>query len=798
LGFRRLPIGVPAFSCSFESTSVNLRSFFSSIKGRPFWSLLTLIVVATALPIIFSSYVMYSRLIENEKVGIRQSLLINARTLAGLVDNEIETHIAIGLTLARSSSLQQSNLGVFWNEARMAMEIVPGSTLSLSSPDGQMILSTSLPMETALPLSPDPNLIALALASKAPQVSNVTTDPISKRLTAYVEVPVFRQGEPLYVIAITLPPSRFLELINNKFNRGEIVGIVDRNKKFVARIPDHQAKLGVNASAGWSAAMDLAPEGFARNKVLEGDWSITGYAQTKHAWTVGVAQLERVIDSPTSNILRSSVALFAAFAALSFALVFAVARNANGSMKAIAQSARELGHGQRVEELKAPFAEAQTISRALAQASVELANRREALARLNSGLESKVAERTQELVAEMARRETAETTLRQAQKIETIGQLTGGIAHDFNNMLTIIMGNLDTVQRRIKNLDGGLVLAKPVEAALQGSRNAARLTHRLLAFSRQQALEPNALALNSVISGMSDMLIRSVGEAIKIETVTSAGLWLVFADANQVENSLVNLVVNARDAMPNGGKITIETANVYLDQTYANQFGDIEAGQYVLLSVTDSGAGIAADKIEKIFEPFFTTKAPGKGTGLGLSMIHGFLKQSGGHVRVYSELGHGTTVKLYFPRLLESKLVVSVPAGPFLTVVEPPRAKPGETILLVEDDPGVREFSIGVLEDLGYNVIAAVDGTEAFDFYKKAKRVDLLFTDVVLGGEWNGRQLADEILKLEPSLPVLFTTGYTSNAIFHQGRLDSGVNLLNKPFTLRDVAEKIRFVLDSK
>jgi signal transduction histidine kinase len=240
--------------------------------------------------------------------------------------------------------------------------------------------------------------------------------------------------------------------------------------------------------------------------------------------------------------------------------------------------------------------------------------------------------------------------------MESIGQLTGGIAHDFNNMLTIIMGNLDTLQRRLKSIDNSAILNRPIEAALQGARNAAKLTHRLLAFSRQQALEPVSLGLNTVVASLADMLARTVGEIVKVEVVAGAGLWPVFADLNQVENSLINLAINSRDAMIDGGKLTIETANAFLDEAYVAQFGDLKAGQYVMLSVSDTGTGIPRETLDRVFEPFFTTKDHGKGTGLGLAMVYGFVKQSQGHIRIYSELQQGTTVKIYFPRHIEAAL----------------------------------------------------------------------------------------------------------------------------------------------
>lgn len=403
----------------------------------------------------------------------------------------------------------------------------------------------------------------------------------------------------------------------------------------------------------------------------------------------------------------------------------------------------------------------------------------------------------QSLKNEASQRAAMEQTLRQSQKMEAVGQLTGGVAHDFNNLLQIILGNLEIALRKITNAEGvaqpfAHSIEKHVASAIQGGKSAAQLTHRLLAFSRQQPLAPKVVDLNKLVGGMSDLLRRSVTEEIDVEFVASAGTWRANVDVNQLENAILNLVINARDAMPEGGKITIETGNAYLDDSYAARFGDIKAGQYALLTVADTGGGIPAELMDKVFEPFFTTKAVGSGSGLGLAMVHGFVKQSGGHIRVYSEPGEGTSIKLYFPRSIEAP-IASGPVETAAAAVELPRAKSGETVLVVEDNEGVRLYATAVLEDLGYRVSAAGDAAEGL---KLIDGVDLLFTDVILPGGKNGRVLAEEVAKLRPELPVLFTTGYTRNAIVHHGRLDANVMLLSKPYSQLDLARKIREALD--
>jgi signal transduction histidine kinase/CheY-like chemotaxis protein len=423
------------------------------------------------------------------------------------------------------------------------------------------------------------------------------------------------------------------------------------------------------------------------------------------------------------------------------------------------------------------------------------------LGRLTLHYVNRLADRTAELEHETERRRQSEATLVQALKMEAVGQLTGGIAHDFNNMLTIIIGNLDTMQRRVREAAEGsrelaAGLARPIEMALQGARSATELTHRLLAFARRQALAPAAADLNRLVAGMSELLRRTVGEAIAIETVLAGGLWATLVDANQLENALINLVVNARDAMPKGGRVTIETANAYLDEAYAARFGDVAAGQYVMLTVSDTGSGIAPEVLPRLFEPFFTTKPGSEGSGLGLAMVHGFVKQSGGHVRIYSEVGQGTTVKIYLPRLAQAETALAAPAERAPSAAGAPRATQAETILLVEDNDRVREYARAALDELGYRVVEARDADEALRVIAAGTRVDLLFTDVVLGSGLNGRDLANRITAQVAGLPVLFTTGYTRNAIVHHGRLDAGVHLLDKPYTQQDLGRRIRELLD--
>ena len=390
---------------------------------------------------------------------------------------------------------------------------------------------------------------------------------------------------------------------------------------------------------------------------------------------------------------------------------------------------------------------------------------------------------------DVTERRELDARLRQSQKLEAVGMLTGGVAHDFNNLLTVILGNAEALS---ENLAHDQRLRGLAEMTTNAAERAAELTNRLLAFARRQPLEPKAVDVNKLITGLDPMLRRTLGEHIEIETVGNPGLWPALIDPNQLENAVLNLAINARDAMPEGGRLTFESGNVSLDEDYASMHEEVTPGQYVMLAISDSGSGMDRDTLRRAFEPFFTTKGVGSGSGLGLSMVYGFVKQSLGHVKIYSELGHGTTVKLYLPMAgadLDASRRQEIPAEP---------AKGSERILLVEDNPLVRSHVCKQLEGLGYHVVSVTNGVEAVATLTRLGDFDLLFTDVVMPGGMNGRQLADEARKLRPGMPVLFTSGYTQNAIVHHGRLDRGVHLLNKPFRLSELAAKVRTVIDER
>ncbi|WP_285018779.1 response regulator [Novosphingobium sp. fls2-241-R2A-195] len=402
----------------------------------------------------------------------------------------------------------------------------------------------------------------------------------------------------------------------------------------------------------------------------------------------------------------------------------------------------------------------------------------ETLRELNATLEARV-------IAEIDERRQAEVKLAQAQKMETVGKLTGGVAHDFNNLLQVISGNL---QLLAKDVSGNERAEARLTNALAGVTRGSKLASQLLAFGRRQALEPKVVNVSRFVRGMDDMLRRAIGEGIELETIVGGGLWNTYIDPVQVENAILNLAINSRDAMDGQGRLTIEVGNAHLDTEYALTHDEVTPGQYVMLAVSDTGTGMSREIIDKVFEPFFSTKGEGKGSGLGLSMVYGFVKQSGGHIKIYSEPGEGTTIKLYLPRSMESEdIEVQVDNGPIVGGTE--------TVLVVEDDEEVRATVVEMLTDLGYRVLKAPDAGAALIVIESGVPIDLLFTDVVMPGTLKSPELARKARERLPCIAVLFTSGYTENSIVHGGKLDAGVELLSKPYTREALARRLRHVI---
>ena len=531
------------------------------------------------------------------------------------------------------------------------------------------------------------------------------------------------------------------------------------------------------------ADMDSDADGFT----IRGDWAAPGSPSIVGRYRLtdfGVKALERLhAGQPlilNDNVREIAPHEAATFQAMGIAATICIPLVKAGRLTALMAIHHRDPHNWSEAELRLINAVAER-----SWAHVERVRAVQALADLNASLEQRVEERTRQLLE-------AEEALRQSQKMEAVGQLTGGIAHDFNNLLTIVMGSTDIARRALEAGETSRI-ARSLDNAQKGAERAAALTQRLLAFSRRQPLAPKAIDAGLLVAGMSDLISRSLGETIALDVVAAPYLWRAEADPNQLENTILNLAVNARDAMPGGGRLTVQTANATIDtQEAAAQF-ELTPGDYVVITVSDTGEGMSRETLARVFEPFFTTKEVGKGTGLGLSQVYGFVKQSGGHVIIHSELGAGTHVRLYLPRVAAQD-EQDVDAATIATTDFLPRA---ETILVVEDDDDVRAYTVETLREIGYRVLEAHDGMSALRLLERQDvPIDLLFTDVVMPG-MSGGELVERARMAQPALRVLYTSGYTRNAIDQDGRLERGVELISKPFTYAGLARKIREVLES-
>jgi signal transduction histidine kinase len=755
--------------------------------------------IALALPFLIFSGVLLWNFAVQERARLEAGALDDARDIAVAVDREITGMVAALQVLALSSALHDRNLQGFHAEL-VKLHDRMGISAVLRDAGGQQLLNSRLPWGAALPRSalplPDPaGFTDARVAVTDLFIGTVAGVPLFAVQTL-VPNPA---GGPPDLLSLGLPVERLRTTLRDPGRPvGWTASVVDNHGIIMARNIGHDSFMGRPATRDMQEARGR--EVTWTGTTVDGRSVFGAFARSElSGWRAAVGVPLDELAAPLRRSMWLLGGLGAGLAALSLALATFFAGRIANPLRQLTAAAAALGRGEAVQPLMSPVREATAVGITLAAAAGALREREDELRRLNAALEHRVHERTAaletanaQLVAAAAEREQTEAQLRQSQKMEAVGRLTGGVAHDFNNLLTVVLGNLALARRRLGDADERV--ARAIDNAAEGGRRAAELTQRLLAFSRQQPLAPVAVEANRLVAGMSNLLRSTLGEDVQIETVLAAGLWRAIADANQLEGTLLNLAVNARDAMPGGGRLTIETANAYLDEAYSAGREDVTAGQYVMISVSDTGSGMPPEVLARAFEPFFTTKPVGQGTGLGLSHVYGFAKQSGGHAAIYSETGHGTTVKVYLPRL-RSPLAGAPPE-----IEEPAESAPGrvgasETILVTEDEQLVREFATVALEEAGWRVLAAEDGPSALALLDAHPEVALLFTDVVLTGPLNGRALADEALKRRPELPVLFTTGYTRNAIIHHGRLDEGVNFLGKPYAASALTARVSSLL---
>ena len=743
-------------------------------------SILFAIVVSSIVPALgFSGYLLW-RFEQSEHARAALFLDSQTRGVATDIDAEFSKAIVMLEAIASVPALTSGDLRRI-EATLLSVTARSGQGLVLSDAQGRVLVDTRPRGSVRLPIS---NTVFQGKPAISDVVATDGTAPV-----AVVAVPV-DSGGTILALATALTVEDFVQVIRSSGVPADwIVSIVDRKGVHLAR--SHK----VDEFAGKPLVPILIDRirdgayGRLESVSLEGIPLISAIVPAfASRWHAAVGLPRHTLEAPVQRSFEQLLLAGLAIAVLTMAVILLLGRRFDITIRALLTAARDLGAGRTVALPPLGIREAQAIGDELSRASGELAKRTAQIGEAQANLERKVEERTAELVGEMARREASEKQLRHMQRIESVGQLTGGIAHDFNNMLAVILASLQLLEKRLAS--GNTDVKTYIDGARSGAERAAALTRRLLAFSRQQALEPQVVDCNKLVPDASELLRRTIPENVEIETILAGGLWRTHIDPGQLENALVNLASNARDAMPDGGKLTIETANAHFDDAYALANPDAVAGQYVMIAVSDTGHGMDPAILGRAFEPFVTTKPVGQGTGLGLSQVYGFIKQSNGHVKIYSEPGHGVTVKLYLPRWFGADNAVP-PSAPGEAL---PRSHAGELILMVEDEPDVRRLTVEMLETLGYRTRDAASGQEALDLLASLDGVSLLFTDIVMPG-MNGRQLADRAVAARPDLKILFTTGYTRNAVVHNGIVDPGVQLIAKPFSLEALARKIEQVL---
>jgi signal transduction histidine kinase/CheY-like chemotaxis protein len=768
-------MGLPNFGLSANRSITGPFSFRAA--------LLILFAFAAIPPLIFSGFLL-QRYADNERARAETNLQESAKGLARAIDAYFNSTETVLLALASSPRLASNDLVGFEPHLR-AVASQTGHPMKLVDPTGNTILSTVDTGEDFVPHQ--------GPASDKTVVSNAARSTAGA-LIAIIAVPVKQNGAVHWTLQAMLRSEDFKPVIEEPgFPADWVFSVSDRTGLRFIRSHRSKETTGLRLRPELLARLKLREAGVLLTTSLEGAPLITTVAAApRSGWIASIGLPEASLTDPYREQLGSLLAFGLPITILALGAALLLAAYLARVMGALSELAREAGASDRPHFELTFLSDANRVGQALQESAAELTARRQELTALNSTLEDQVIARTAQLLEtnarlqeEIARREASEAQLRQSQKMEAVGQLTGGIAHDFNNMLAVILSSLNLLRRRLAR--GETEVEQYVQGAIGGAERAANLVRRLLAFSRQHPLSPEPVDANKMLAGMEEVLRRTIPESISIEMVHAGGLWRTFADIHGLENVVVNLAVNARDAMPDGGRLTLETANAYLDEAYAASHDDVTPGQYVMIAVTDTGKGMTPDVTARVFEPFFTTKPPGAGTGLGLSQAYGYIKQSGGHVKIYSEPGVGTTVKLYLPRLMQ-EAEAAASAKPAIIAAHACGAR--QLVLVVEDDPDVRRLTVDMLSELNYQTLSAENGDSALQLIDAHPDIALIFTDVVMP-LMNGRKLADEAAIRRPGVKVLFTTGYTRNAIVHNGVLDEGVHLIVKPFTIESLAQKL-------
>ena len=737
---------------------------------------LILLVLALALPLNLVIAGVIWGLISRANDAQRTSLLYAARSIAAGVDAELDKFIALAKSLARSPELLDDNLDAFEAEARREFPKGEGAWVVVADVNGRQLINTLA--QSGEPLPPrNPHAIEAqqrAFATGSIVISDAVRSSIAQDWVANIEVPIFKNGQPFRGLAVGIRGREFLPLLSVRdIPNNWLASIIDSQGRFIARAPKGATEVGQLASQGWRAIKDRT--GLFEYPSLEGDALIHANARpTTSSWAVGVAVKKTELRALAWNTVRWAVTMGAGLSVASLLLAGAIARQITRPINQLRQAFADMS-AKPAKPVSTGPPEILELQDTLHRAVVEETNANKALLAALSNLER-----------EMALREETQTALAQSQRLEAIGQLAGGMAHDFNNVLAAISCNLDAVTLRSTDEK----ISNAIQDAIDAIQIGASLTRRLLMLSRRQGVGLERLDLNDRVTGTIELLRRTLGEQVTVSLRLSPGHCQIMANPGDVDNAILNLAINARDAMPNGGILTIETRHVTLDADVAGRIQNTRPGDYVMLTVSDTGHGMSPEVLKHAMEPLFTTKEPGKGTGLGLATVHSTVRESGGFVAIDSAVGEGTSVHLYFPK---------AEPGPIASRATPSTQKAplgdGERILVVEDNDKVREGTVSRLELLGYAVLEAKTGPEAITLLKLGEAVSLVFSDIVMPGGMTGYDVAEWVRSMKSGLKVLLTTGYSEMPIAASGAVRE-IKVLEKPYTREQLACALREALD--
>jgi signal transduction histidine kinase len=734
---------------------------------------LLLLAVASMVPLLgFSLGSQYLQYRDAVAAAGRQTLEL-ARSMSLVVDQELRSRMVALQVLAVSPTLRGDDIATFRAQAQAVIaQQFPGSNVILLRPDGQQVMNTVLPPDAPLPVRPNLDSMRQVLATGLPAVSDAYMGAIGSRLVVAIDVPVKRDdGSIAYVLSTNPRLEDFGAIVRRqRLREGWVVSIYDRHGVNIARSPNPERFVGQPAGAELLDHLMAEREGVFENVSRDGFAVVAAFSHSaQFGWAVAIGLPRAELTAPALGAATRTLAAGGILLALSLALALLLARQISGPIAALGRLAG-LDDGDAMLAAAGPtgLREADEVVAALVTAEAH---------RLTSEREKEQAR---------AALHESEEKLRQSQKMEAVGQLTGGLAHDFNNLLLVIIGNLEELMERKNQSPADQELERQ---AIEAAQRGAELTRSLLAFARRQPLQPRRIAINDLMSGIARLLSRTLGGRIEVSLDLAPDLWPVVADPAQLEAALTNLATNARDAMPKGGRLTIATANRHLDEDYCAQHAEVVVGDYAMVQVSDTGAGMAPEVIAQIFDPFFTTKSRGEGTGLGLSMVFGFMKQSGGHINVYSEPGVGTTFRLYLPRDPNAAGAHESPT------VEASVPGSGEIVLVVEDNPALRRVVVLRLTGLGYKVLESEDAEAALVILAGDQPIDLVFADVVMPGKLDGHDLARIVPKRWPATKVLLTSGFPGAQLDRAPTVAGDTALLNKPYRKDELARALREAL---